>query len=385
VIRGTGIRLRLLAFITAWTTVISGCSSSDPVAPAALSFRDFLRSSQYPGFSRALKPIPFEFPRDHGAHPAFKNEWWYVTGNLEDPDGRRFGFQFTLFRDALSPQQPDHPSRWATNQIYLAHAAVTDVKDNKSHSDERIARGAIGLAGVSSEPFKAWLEDWQLVDRAQSECASCFAVQLTLATGAFSLDLSLDTTRSAVLHGDSGLSQKSDTPGNASYYYSYTRLRTHGKMRIGEVVYKVQGASWLDHEWSTSSLEESQAGWDWFSVQLSDNSELMLFQLRHRQDSARNYLSGTYRDARGNLFKLGPGAFTIESTGKWTSQETGSVYPAGWNITIPGSGIQLEINPVIQNQELNASFRYWEGAVDISGRRRGRELTGRGYVELTGY
>lgn len=371
--------------VAGWIAVVLGCSSSEPPAPAPLSVKAFLGSDDTAGFSQALNPVTFEFPRDHGAHPDFRNEWWYVTGNVEDAAGRRFGFQFTLFRNALSPKPSKHPSRWATNQAWLAHVAVTDVSAEKFYSDERFARGAVGLAGVDHEPFTAWLEDWQMAAAPADGCGACFAVRLTAASDAFSLDLNLQSNRPAVKHGDSGLSPKSATPGNASYYYSFTRMKAEGNLTVNDNNYRVQGASWLDHEWSTSYLQKDRSGWDWFSVQLSDGSELMLFQLRHKLDTGRSYLSGTYIDTSGNPIKLGGSDFALRATGSWSSPETGSVYPAGWDIAVPDQGIQITVTPVIPNQEQNTSFRYWEGAVDVSGIKFGRKITGRGYVELTGY
>jgi predicted secreted hydrolase len=350
-----------------------------------LSVKTFLGSDDAAGFSQALNPVKIEFPRDHSAHPGFRNEWWYVTGNVEDPTGRRFGFQFTLFRNALTPEPPAHPSRWATNQAWLAHAAITDAAAGKFYSDERFARGAVGLAGVDQEPFRAWLEDWQMAASPADGCAACFAVRLTAASDEFSLDLNLRSSRPAVRHGDSGLSPKGETPGNASYYYSFTRMKAKGNLTVDDKSYPVRGESWFDHEWSTSSLRKDQVGWDWFSVQLSDDSELMLYQLRHEQDSGQNYLSGTYIDAGEYPITLGRSDFTIRTTQTWSSPESESTYPAAWELAVPEQGVKITLTPVIPNQEQNASFRYWEGAVDASGVRRGHELTGRGYVELTGY
>jgi len=199
------------------------------------------------------------------------------------------------------------------------------------------------------------------------------------------MELDLESTRPVVLHGDSGLSQKGEAAGNASYYYSFTRLKTRGKLRLGDEYHQVHGTSWLDHEWSTSSLQEDQVGWDWFSLQLSDNSDLMLFQLRHRDNPVKNYLYGTYVGAQGALTILAPQDIAIAPTGTWTSPVSGASYPAGWTIEISGLGIRVLLEPVLENQEMNLSFRYWEGAVQATGTREGRRLSGHGYVELTGY
>lgn len=365
--------------------LILGCSAQEIPAPSALSINDFLYNQEGNGFKKAFNPVPFQFPRDHGAHPKFKNEWWYITGNVEDASGRRFGFQFTLFRNAISAEHITSASRWATNQIYLAHVALTDVQRKRYYSDERFSRGALELAGVNHKPFKAWLEDWQIVSELQAGCASCFQLKLAVANDEFSLELNLSNTKPLVLHGDAGLSQKSETPGNASYYYSYTRLQTRGRIHVNDSVYIVHGHSWLDHEWSTSSLQDDQVGWDWFSVQLSDHTELMLFQLRHAQDPKKNFLYGTHVDSDGQATRLNGSGFSIESTAKWTSPVSGVVYPAGWNILIQNHGLKLRLAPLISAQELSASFRYWEGAVKVQGSRHEQPLQGYGYVELTGY
>ena len=362
-----------------------GCETRESPTQSQFTVDNFLRGKDEVGFKKARSPKAFEFPLDHGAHPGFKNEWWYITGNLGDSGGRRFGFQFTLFRNALSPEPIDSASRWTTNQIYLAHVALTDVQQKKYYNDERFSRGAMDLAGVSLAPFKAWLEDWRLTAEGEGDCATCMRLHLTLSTDEFSLDLALSNTKPVVFHGDSGLSRKGETPGNASYYYSYTRLESHGRIKVNDVVYDVNGQSWLDHEWSTSSLQDDQVGWDWFSIQLSDQTELMLFQLRHERDSTKNFLYGTYVAPDGLTTQLGRSGFTIDSTQNWTSPVTGVVYPAGWRLSIPKEGLELMLTPLLHAQEQNTSFTYWEGAVSVQGAKYDQPMQGHGYVELTGY
>lgn len=366
--------------------LVSACSpAKDPAETGHLSVNDFLGSAAPSGFERAIEPIAFEFPRDHGPHPDFRNEWWYLTGNLTGPDDRQFGFQFTIFRNALSPDRAEHPSRWATRQTYLAQIAITDVKGNAFYSDERFARGALGLSGVELEPFRVWLEDWALRGRTPAGCATCFSVDLAADSAEFGITLHLETARPPVPHGDSGLSRKGDTGDNASYYYSFTRLDTAGELRIGDARFAVSGTGWMDHEWSTSSLQEDQVGWDWFSLQFSDNSDLMLFQLRHRNDANRNFLYGTFVEPSGAANTVAARDIKITSTDTWTSPASGASYPAGWKIGIPGLDLDIDLEPMIDAQEMNLSFRYWEGAIRASGTRAGRRITGRGYVELTGY
>lgn len=383
------VRLRHLRLKQVWlfacTLLVLNCGAQKPPMQPPLSVNDFLRSKKDDGFQKALHPIAFEFPRDHGAHPRFRNEWWYITGNLRDKNNRRFGFQFTLFRNALSAEPVNSESRWATSQVYLAHVALTDAQRKRHYSDERFARGALGLAGVDHTPFQAWLEDWRLVSEPIESCASCLRLRLEVDTDEFSLDLNLNNTKPVVLHGEAGLSQKSETKGNASYYYSYTRLQSAGRVTLNDVEYTVAGQSWLDHEWSTSSLQPDQVGWDWFSVQLSDQTELMLFQLRHELDSDQNFLYGTYVNAKGQTKQLNGSGFTVNATGSWTSPATGAIYPAGWTISIHDYAVKLWLTPLIPGQELSTSFTYWEGAVNVRGTKNNQSLQGQGYVELTGY
>ena len=348
-----------------------------------------LSGGQDEGFRKALVPVAFRFPPDHGAHPDFKTEWWYFTGNLRAADGRGFGYQLTLFRVAVSPKPPNSPSAWATNQTYMAHFAVTDVGGNGFYHDERFARGALGLAGVVTQPFTAWLEDWRISEdtggSTRSDCEGCLDLHVSAANDEAAITLWLTSTKPAVPHGDGGLSQKSAAAGNASYYYSLTRLATRGRVRIGDQTHSVTGQSWFDHEWSTSALESNQAGWDWFSLQLSEQSELMLFRLRARDAGAADFVSGSYVTPDGRVSRLREHDFSIDVLASWISPATGVVYPGRWRIQIPKQHLLLDVAPWIPAQEINVTFRYWEGAVRVAGRQGSRELTGNGYVELTGY
>ncbi len=340
------------------------------------------------GFRKALAPAAFTFPRDHGTHPEFKTEWWYFTGNLGTADGRRFGYQLTLFRVAVTPAPPASASAWATNQTYMAHFAVTDVAGDEFYYDERFARGALGLAGVRAAPFRAWLEDWRVsaaTGAAVRGCDGCLNLRISAGNDAAAVALFLTSTKPAARHGDNGLSQKSATPGNASYYYSLTRLATEGTIEVDGQTHAVTGQSWFDHEWSTSALEDAQAGWDWFSLQLSGQAELMLFRLRARDPADADFVSGSYVAPDGRVSRLRPGDFAIEVLNSWTSPATGVAYPGQWRIRIPRRRLVLDVTPLIRRQELNSAFRYWEGAVSATGRHRERPISGAGYVELTGY
>ncbi len=331
------------------------------------------------GFARALEPREFSFPADHGPHPGFRNEWWYFTGNLEDADGRRFGYQWVVFRAALSPEAVPRASAWGTNQAYMAHFAITDPGERSFHYFERFARGGAGLAGAEGEPLRVWLEDWSLeMDAAGNTW------RLRAAQDAVMFDLEMQAVKPAVLNGDRGLSRKSADPGNASYYYALTRLDTRGTLRAGGEMYAVRGLSWLDREWSTSALADDQAGWDWFALQLDDGVDLMFYQLRRTDGAIDRFSSGTLTDPAGAATTLSPDEVILEVLDTWHSPR-GTQYPSQWRLRLPSHGLALDVRPVLANQELDVSIPYWEGAVDVEGVRDGRAVTGRGYVELVGY
>jgi predicted secreted hydrolase len=327
------------------------------------------------GFPKAIEPRVFDFPADHGPHPEFRNEWWYVTGNLDAEDGRRFGFELTFFRFALTPSMPDQGSNWRTNQVYIAHLALTDARGQRFLVDERYSRGALGLAGAEADPFRVWIDDWQIAARPGVNTRWV----LTAASDDFALNVELKALKPPALNGDAGLSQKSDKPGNASYYYSMTRWATDGSVTIGDQSLDVRGLSWLDREWSSSALDDGQQGWDWFALQLDDGSELMVYNLRRTDGSQDRNSAGTFIAADGAYEHLVADDIRIRVTDTWESPKGGR-YPARWTVDVPRLDLSLEVAPVIADQELFTTVRYWEGAVDVKGTQ-----SGRGYVELTGY
>jgi predicted secreted hydrolase len=333
------------------------------------------------GFARADHIRPFAFPLDHGPHPDFQTEWWYYTGNLDAADGRHFGYQLTFFRRALSPTGTTRDSDWATRQIYFAHFAITDAKTNDHWAVERFSRGAAGLAGASGAPYHVWLENWD----ASSLNADGSRVQLRAEDAGHALALTLDSAKPLVLHGDQGLSQKSAGAGNASYYYSFTRLASEGTLTLNGVKFAVSGTSWMDHEFSTTVLGENAVGWDWFSIQLSDQRELMFFQIREKDGSIEPFSGGTLVEPDGRIRALPRGQVNIQVLDKWTSAQSGGTYPAGWTMTIPSANIQLTLKPYVTDQEMRISIVYWEGAVSITGTSNGGNVRGNGYVEMTGY
>ena len=362
--------------------IVSLNAMADSESYEQSNLSSLLRADSTAGFAVAVEPRTFEFPRDHGPHTDFRNEWWYMTGNLDAADGRRFGFELTFFRFALVPEPTASESAWRTNQVYIAHFAVTDADGQKFYVAERFSRGALGLAGADSDPFRVWIDDWEIASTTTESDREQWRLQAS--DDDFALGLQLVAEKAAVLNGDKGLSQKSAVSGNASYYYSITRWQTEGQMRLGDEVFTVSGLSWLDREWSSSALASDQQGWDWFALQLSDGSELMIYNLRKTDGTQDAYSGGTWTSAEGKSRHLDRDEFTLLVTQQWTSPK-GGIYPSAWDIELPGLGLVLDVVPVLDDQELFTTVRYWEGAVDISGTLGGAKITGRGYVELTGY
>ena len=380
---------RLILHLSAATLMIIGSADLAESQRNSTSVGDVLSSETDEGFARALEPMTLQFPRDHGAHPEYQIEWWYYTGNLHTDDGKAFGYQLTFFRFALTPQMPERTSHFATNQVYMAHFAVTDAANNEYFCFERRSRGAGGLAGSTGDPtYKVWLEDWSATEaepgvmRLHVASISDFAE----AEPQIRLSLNLRQTRPPILHGDRGLSQKGPESGNATYYYSLIGLETTGEIAINGKTATVNGISWMDHEFGTSFLGEGFVGWDWFSLQLEDDTTLMLYCLRRSDQSCDpQTFEGTIIYPDGRQLRVKKADFTLTPTRQWTSQESGAAYPSGWHITFPGLKIALQVEPLIPNQEFRASFTYWEGAVQVSGQIDGAAVAGHGYVELTGY
>jgi len=333
------------------------------------------------GYARVLGPRDFSFPVDHGPHDDYKAEWWYFTGNLDGPDGRRFGYELTFFRFALAPRPVASGSAWRSNQLYMAHFALTDVKNGRFRSFERFSRAALGLAGANSDRLQVWLYDWS----ASAVDTAGFPLTLHAATDDIGIDLTLDSGKPMVLHGQGGFSRKSREAGQASYYYSFTRLPTMGTVRIDGRTYQVRGDSWMDREWSTSALAAEQAGWDWFALQLSDGRDLMFYRLRRKDGTADPFSAGTLVNAGGTALPLGHDAVRIREQSEWRSPRTGARYPAGWLLILPEYDLELVVEPVVGDQELDVTFKYWEGAVNVRGTSQGEPVSGWGYVELTGY
>jgi predicted secreted hydrolase len=335
------------------------------------------------GFAQVLEPREFGFPRDHGPHPEYRQEWWYVTGNLDSTGGERFGFELTFFRFALAPEGVVHPgveSAWRTGQIYMAHFAITDAAHKQFRFMQKLSRGAVGLAGARNLPLHVWIDDWSLgtVDPEGTHWT------LRAAESGYELRLDAQVLQPPVLNGEQGFSRKSNDPGSASYYYSIPRVAVRGRVVRDGKPLEVQGLAWVDREWGSGSLSSAEQGWDWFALQLQDGTALMFYSLRNHDGSRDPNSAGTWISAAGQARRLPSDQVQIDVLDYWKNPR-GDRYPAHWRVRVPTEGIDVDVRPVLANQELITSARYWEGAVDVNGASAGQKTGGRGYVELVGY
>jgi predicted secreted hydrolase len=293
---------------------------------------------------------------------------------LDSDTGERFGFELTIFRVGLVPPSVVVPtgSAWRTRELYAAHFAITDVARKRFKFSDQYSRGALGLAGSQAQPLHVWLNDWELGSTIHARGQG---YELTLETGALG---------EPVLNGDRGLSRKSAEPGAATYYYSIPRICVRGKLVRDSVSLNVHGLAWLDREWGSGSLGAKQQGWDWFAFQLQDGSALMFYSLRTQGGARDPNSAGTWIDASGHGRPLAADQVLIDVGDHWTSPRGGR-YPSRWRVRVPSAGLDVEVRPVLADQELGTRPRYWEGAVDLRGTESGRDIAGRGYVELVGY
>ena len=365
------------------------------------------------GFERACETRQFNFPQDHGAHRSFRNEWWYITGNAEDTSGQKFGFHVTFFRIANKPPSPASDitssdttgsdttasdkassttpiaSSWASNEFYMAHFAVT-TEDREIKKFERFARGAAGLAGAeiniaaeANDTVRVWLDDWQLSGRYNnSDQPDKLSWHLSMPASDTELNLTLTPQKPIVLQGDAGYSQKSADPCNASYYYSLTRLQATGSLDIDGTSHNIDGTAWLDREWSSSALGDNQSGWDWFALQLDDGRDIMLYQLRLRDGTRDTWSHAVEIDQHGNSQEIPIRNIELKTT-RWWQSDAGNRYPVAGVIRRKDTGETIEFQPLIDNQELDFTVRYWEGSIALT-IDSGKSI-GRGYMELTGY
>lgn len=310
------------------------------------------------------------FPEDHGPHPGFRIEWWYLTANLQDAEGRRYGIQWTLFRQALTPGR--EREGWANQQLWMAHAALTT--GDRHESAEKFARGGIGQAGVKIEPFEAWIDDWSLAEMVDPPGPGT-VLTVTAAAADFAYELKLRTGAEPVLHGKDGYSVKSKE-GQASYYYSRPFLEAEGTLRIGDRRVEVSGQAWMDREWSSQPLSSSQEGWDWFSLHLPGGDKLMLFRLRQRQGA--DFYAGTWIGRTGTSEPIDPADIAMEPLEE--TRVAGRMLPTRWRISFAGRGIDVVTEPLNPESWMATRFAYWEGPIRYSGSHEGV-----GYLEMTGY
>ena len=332
-------------------------------------------------FCLALPGYTFSFPRDHYSHDDFRTEWWYYTGHLRTGGGEVYGYQVTFFRSGITEARAN-PSRWAAKNLYLAHFAISDIPRKTFRYFERVNRAGLGQAGASDKEFRVWIGDWSVGGDGTTQ-------RLQAKDGGFAVDLTLVSQKAPVIHGEGGISQKGEGRGHASHYYSLTRLATEGTLTVRGKSVAVMGVSWMDHEFGSTQLHPDQVGWDWFSLQFDDGTELMLYVIRKADGRPDPYSAGTWVGADGRTVRLRQQDFSLEVLGRWKSPRGKGTYPMQWRLRVPTIGLDVTATPAFPDQELDTAKStrviYWEGTVSAEGTARDRRLTGRGYVEMTGY
>lgn len=343
-------------------------------------------TNEPPSFAIATPGYDYRFPEDHGAHERFRTEWWYYTGHLATTGGRRFGFQLTFFRRGIPPDQvKTWPSKWSIRQLYLAHFAVTDLENGRFHYVDTVSREGLGKAGAETGRLHVWIDRWSV----STDDRTPNGQRLQAATDELSIDLRVTQQKPPVLHGRDGISRKGASPEQASHYYSLTHLATEGQIRVGAETFTVTGLSWMDHEFGSADLGRDVVGWDWFSLHLSDKTELMWYSLRRTDGSVDPVSSGTLVFADGRTHQLTAHDLRVAILSHWTSPRSKARYPQRWRLTAPSVGLDLDVTSLLADQELDTTrstrVTYWEGAVSATGLAQGAPVSGRGYVELTGY
>jgi predicted secreted hydrolase len=352
-------------------------------------YRSMAEDQDQAGFFAVNGPCNLVFPRDHGPHPGYRTEWWYYTGNLQSDAGVPYGFQLTFFRWQISPpgaqlKWPQPHSAWRTQQIYLGHAAISDISGKRYLPSELTCREALGMAGASqqADATTIFIEKWSAEIKTDTHI-------LKAVTDDFSYELTLQPLKPPTLHGTAGYSLKGSTAERASCYYSFTRLSVDGTLTLDGKNIPVKGLSWMDHEFSTAPLEPGIVGWDWFGLQLSNQSEIMLFQLRNEQGGLHPASSGTFIDSSGEPHHLKIEDFRVEVLDRWKSPKSGALYPVRWRVTVFPLATELTLAARMADQEMqtpaSTAETYWEGSVTANGSVAGHPMKGQGYVELTGY
>lgn len=341
-------------------------------------------------WKQAAAGYRFEFPRDHASHPDYKIEWWYYTGNVSTAEGRRFGYQVTFFRVGID-HTPANPSRWAIRDLHMTHLAVSDPTGRKYRFAEKLSRGGPGLAGADPHRYNVWNDDWTAMLDAGEDAGGGRRERhlLRAASARAAIDLVLEPGKPPAINGINGISQKGAQAGNASHYYSMTRMPTRGSISVDGQRFEVEGDSWMDHEFGTSFLEPGQRGWDWFAIQMSDGRELMLYQLRRADGSRDPRSSGTLVDRSGPTTHLANDDFTLTPGRAQFKSPNGAVYPIEWRVSVPSQRLELTVTTPLADQELSleksTGIAYWEGMIDVTGASAGARVSGHGYLEMTGY
>ncbi len=349
-----------------------------PLVPGGESRAGAPQGKNYP----PVKPgYSWKFPRDFGSHPEYQTEWWYYTGHLQTEEGNRFGFELTFFRVGLDPAARN-PSSFTAKDLYFAHFAVSDLKNHRFWYAEKMNRPGPGLAGAKVSTLDTWNEDWRVFREGASH-------HLTAQGEPFGLDLKVQSSIPVILHGIKGYSRKGPSPGNTSQYFSLPLLTAQGTLRVGSRDHQAAGKAWMDHEFFSGKIDPEETGWDWFGLQFSDSTELMLYRVRMKDGTIHPVSSGTWVDAKGKAVHLDSKAIQTEVLKTWKSPRTGAVYPIRWKISVPTLHLDFEAAADFPDQELdtNQSTRlvYWEGSVGVKGKRGCELLQGEGYMELTGY
>ena len=358
------------AGVVAWLAVVASLATA-PHAQAPVDV-----------WAKATPSREVRVPQDHVAHPEYRIEWWYYTGNVRGDDGRAYGYQVTFFRVGVDPS-PVNPSSFAVRDLYMAHVAVTDVAAGRHRFADRLNRAGVHWAGARVDRYEVWNEGW----RAWADADGRHRVVAD--AGTFAVDLVLSPGKPAVLQGERGYSRKGRDPGNASHYYSLTRMPTSGTVRVEGRTTRVSGNSWMDHEFGTSALDAGTRGWDWFALHLADGRDLMLYQLRQDDGSPGPFSSGTLVAPDGVATSLSVDDFTVTPGRRWRSPGSGAEYPVAWQVRVPTAGLDVDVMAAVDAQELrtrrSTNVTYWEGSVLVRSRGPSARTLGVGYLEMTGY
>ena len=332
----------------------------------------------------ALPGYRYEFPRDYFSHPSYQTEWWYYTGNLASNDGATFGFEVTFFRThSRASESTEHNPVWFPSEIYIGHFALTDVRNRRFYHQERVNRSGPGLAGIDANQGKIWNGNWS----ARFLSYEPIRQRLEAVSSNAHLLLTLASQKPVVIHGVNGVSQKGPKPGEASHYFSLTRVAASGALSLNGRNYTVSGRAWMDREFFSDVPGDPVSGWDWMCIQLNNDEELMLYRLRLKDGSISPFSSATFVSADGTSQFLDSRRFSLTPLKTWHSADTGADYPISWNIEVPSKELHLLLTtPVVQQELVNRVTRnYWEGLVRYSGTEKGQPVAGKGYLEMTGY